>query len=297
MSEVLPWCVIFNLNTVSSREHQKWKFFLTSHQIDHVSFDTNTVTELHDLLQKKFSSGFRHFVFAGGDGTLHYGGNQLIRIAGEKISEIIIGVLPSGSGNDWFRTFGLNESNLVRSLKARTSVSQKILQLHFPDGHTRYAMNMVGGALDAAVVDTINNSRFKIKGVLKYTIGLIQTLAMPHRWRGMITIDGKSIEGDWLTIQAGHGKYCGGGMYVLPHAGDERAALLLMKPKNLVRLITSLPKVYNGKIGNQPEAVVAFFEKLEIRHTGIPIPIEADGEWLGVSPVSIKSVSLFRRLS
>ncbi len=296
MSEVLPWCVIFNRNTVNRREHDKWKFFLTSHQIDHESHDTFSVTELHGILQKKISSGYKHFLFAGGDGTLHHGGNQIINIAEENSKNIIIGVLPSGTGNDWFRTFGISGLNLAKALKERTSVPQNLLQIKFADGRIHYALNMVGAALDAAVVDTLNKSKFKIPGVLKYTIALLQTLAKPHRWNGVITIDGKIADGDWLTIQAGFGKYCGGGMIVLPHADEDKAALLLMKPKNIVRLITSLPKIYNGKIANQPEAVTAFFEKLEIHHTDIPIPVEADGEWLGISPVTIKSVSLFQRV-
>ncbi len=296
MSAVIPWCVIFNRKTVNHREHHKWKLFLNTYQIEYESYETYSVTELHGILQKKISSGYRHFLFAGGDGTLHHGGNQIIRIAGENSRNVIIGVLPSGSGNDWFRTFGLSGMELVKALRERTSVPQKILQIQFPDGRIHYAMNMMGAALDAAVVDTLNKSNFRIPGVLKYTIALLQTLVKPHRWNGAITIDGKILRGDWLTIQAGFGKYCGGGMYVLPHAEEGKAALLLMKPKNIFRLIISLPKIYNGKIANQPEAMIAFFEKLEIQHAGIHIPIEADGEWLGVSPVIIQSVSLLQRL-
>ena len=296
MSATLPWCVIFNLNTVNSREHRKWKSFLTSHAIQYESYDTYAVTELHDILEKKFLSGYRHFLFAGGDGSLHHGGNQLIALSGTHINEVTIGVLSCGTGNDWVRTFGLSGAELANALKERTSIPHKILQIQFADGRTHYAMNMLGGALDAAVVDTLNKTNIKIPGLLKYPIALLQTLARPHEWKGTIIIDGKRMEGDWLTVQAGFGKYCGGGMYVLPQANDDKAALLLMQSKNMLRLITSLPKIYNGKIANQPEAVTAFFEKMEINHIEIPIPIEADGEWLGTSPVTIKTVSLFQRL-
>ena len=297
MSDQRPWCVIFNLNTVSRREHAHWKFFLTSHHIDHESIGTQSVIELHDILQKKYVTGYRHFLFVGGDGTLHHGGNQLKGISGDRSCDVVIGVLPAGTGNDWFRTFGLSGQNLVRALKERTTFPLHALQILFSEEHIHYAMNMVGGALDAAVVDTINKAKFQIPGVLKYSIALLQTLMKPHRWQGNIIIDGKPMGGDWLTIQAGFGKYCGGGMYVLPHAGEDKAALLLMKPKSIGRLITSLPKLYNGKIADQPEAVTAYFQELEIHHTGIPIPLEADGEWLGVSPVKIKSVFLFQRLA
>ena len=146
---------------------------------------------------------------------------------------------------------------------------------------------MVGAALDAAVVDAINNSRYANAGVLKYAIGLVATLFKPHSWEGTIIIDGKAIEDDWLTIEAGFGKYCGGGMYVLPHATADNAGLLLMKQKSLVKIFTSLPKLYNGNISQQKEAITRHFTKLEIVHSNKAIPIEADGEWLGYTPVVI----------
>ncbi len=87
-------------------------------------------------------------------------------------------------------------------------------------------------------------------------------------------------------------------MYVLPHAAEEKAALLLMRPKSFGRILTSLPKLYNGKIGRQPEAVTMFFEKLEIKHQHKPIPIESDGEFLGTSPVVITVMkNTLRRLA
>ncbi|MEO5905801.1 MAG: hypothetical protein ABIQ11_03695 [Saprospiraceae bacterium] len=79
-------------------------------------------------------------------------------------------------------------------------------------------------------------------------------------------------------------------MYVLPHAAENKPALLLMKPKSLGRLITSLPHLYNGKITEQTEAIAMDFNSIEINHEGIPIPIESDGEWLGTSPVRISAV-------
>ena len=76
-------------------------------------------------------------------------------------------------------------------------------------------------------------------------------------------------------------------MFVLPHAEENRAALLLMKPKSIGKLLTSLPKLYNGKIGEQKEAMVLHFSDMEINYADKPVPIEADGEWLGYSPVRI----------
>ncbi|MDQ3016927.1 MAG: hypothetical protein M3R25_09465 [Bacteroidota bacterium] len=296
MSSSLSWCVIFNMNTVSMREYHRWKKFLEDGEILHTSYQTHSVIELKALIEKIISCGHRYFLFAGGDGTLHQGGNVLMQYVDLR-QEFTLGVLPCGSGNDWVRTFGLKAKALTLALKNYTYTSHNVLQVQLKGGETHYAFNMLGAAFDASVVDSINHSKVNLTGKLKYMLGILIALGKPHRWPGKLKVDGKEYKGDWLTIQAGFGKYCGGGMYVLPHAGVERAALLLMKQKSIIRLITSLPKIYNGKIAKQPEAIALHFDKLEINHLERPLPIEADGEWLGESPAVIIVVKGINRVN
>ncbi|HZV68516.1 MAG TPA: diacylglycerol kinase family protein [Saprospiraceae bacterium] len=292
------WSVIINISTCSDKEWMKWQRFLEKNKVSFKAFKTASLDHLSGTLSSLLEEGNLHFLFAGGDGTLHQGGNLLIRLAGEKSKLITIGVLPSGTGNDWVRTFGIKTHNLAVSLKRGATSPLHLIRITWPDGKERYAFNMVGGALDAAVVNSLSNSKFNIPGKLKYPVALLNALMKPRRWNGKIVVDGFPYNGDWLTIQAGFGKYCGGGMYVLPHAEIESAALLLMKPKSLLRLLTSLPKLYNGKVAQQEEAIALHFSIIEINHSGVPIPIEADGEALGSSPVKLEvSTGFLKRLS
>ena len=249
---------------------------------------TDSIEQASAIQSVLLRAGKRHFLFVGGDGTVHHCGNLLLRLAGDQSGQLTIGVLPGGTGNDWVRSFGIDSKKIVASLKAVKTVPLNLIKLTWPDGREHYAFNMVGGALDAAVVDSLSKSKLKIPGKIKYPIELIKTLLKPHRWTGTFIIDGNKYSGDWLTMQAGFGKYCGGGMYVLPHATDDKAGVLLMKSKSIFRLITSLTKLYNGKIAEQEGAVALDFSGIEISHSRIPIPIEADGEFLGFSPVKLE---------
>jgi len=296
MSVNSPWCVITNLSTCKTG-WQGWKAKLESHGIPHSFHLTSSLEEVAAVIRHQLNQERNHFLFAGGDGTLHHGGNLLLQIAGEQSKNIIIGVLPCGTGNDWVRTFGIPDDEIMNALKQRSSTELNLLLVEFPDGRKHYAFNMVGGALDAAVVESLNATTVRIPGSIKYPVALIKTLLKPHVWRASINVDGKILTNDWMTIQAGFGKYCGGGMYVLPHATQDKPALLLMKPKSLSRIITSLPHLYNGKITGQKEAIAMDFNTLEINHDSITIPIESDGEWLGTSPVRIRAVyGVMRRL-
>ncbi len=298
MSAESDWCVIVNLLTCKRRGWNRWRTLLESNHISHTFHLTSSIAEVSKVISGLLKGGNRYFLFVGGDGTLHYGGNLLMDQAGELSRETTIGVLPCGTGNDWVRTYGVPANNIINSLKERRSVPLNVLKLNWPDGRHRYAMNMVGGALDAAVVDSLNKARIRIPGAVKYPLTLLKTLMKPHTWKGTILIDGKKLEGEWLTIQAGFGKYCGGGMNVLPHAREDEPALLLMQTKSVLSIIFSTPKIYSGKIIDDKRAMTFHFHTLKIQHIDKPIPIEADGEWLGTSPVIITPLyGVLNRLS
>ena len=263
---------------------------LNANDIQHALYETNSVSELSDIIQKLVGSGQTYFLFVGGDGTMHHGGNLLLYHAAERAKDIVVGLLPCGTGNDWVRSFGIPKNQIIKSLKRKTSAPFNILKISWPDGNVRFAFNMIGGALDAAVVDLLNGGAVFKYRFLKYPLALLMTLMKPHRWNGIITVDDKQFENDWLSIEAGFGHYCGGGMYVLPHAKENVPALLLMKQKSVLKIILSLPALYNGRITQQKEATGMHFNSLKIQHTDIPIPMQADGEWLGYSPVTVTPV-------
>lgn len=284
---MMSWQVIVNQTTCNKKTLNKWKTLLEKHRISHTLHTTSTLNQLTLVIAELLKAGHKYYLFAGGDGTLHQGGNLLIHHAGELAHQIVIGVLPCGTGNDWTRSFGIKRNKIIESLRAQKSAPLHVLAIHWPDGKKQFAFNMVGAALDAAVVAS---SVTKIPGIprfLKYPTGLISTLASLHTWGGDITIDGNKLSGQWLTIQAGFGKYCGGGMFVLPHASQDSAGVLLMRPKSIFNIIYHLPKLYNGKIASQREAIASNFSEMKIAHDNKPIPVEADGEFLGYTPVTI----------
>jgi diacylglycerol kinase family enzyme len=241
------------------------------------------------IIEEAYRSGERKFLFVGGDGTVHHGANLLLKTAGDKSYEVTMGVLPCGTGNDWVRSFGVDKKKLAVGLREEYTAPMNVIKVTWPDGRIQYGINMVGGALDASVVALLKRAPIKIPSFIIYPYGLMKALLRPHVWKGKLRIDGDEINGSWLTLQAGFGKYCGGGMYVLPHAREDSPGVLLMKPKSLCSILISTPKIYNGKIVHDTRAIPGHFTEIEIEHVDKPIPLEADGEWLGWSPVKLEA--------
>lgn len=283
----IRYAVIIN-RTTCRKAWATWAVWLEQEGILHDLYHTYTLDDLQETLGHLLSEGRRHFLFVGGDGTMHHGCNSLLRLAGENVPGLAAGLLPCGTGNDWIRSFGLPREQLAGHLRTGTTRALPILRIRWPDGRVRYAINMLGGALDASVVRGLRRAPVRIPSFILYPYGLLKALLKPHTWQATIHTDQLSFEGKILTLQAGFGRYCGGGMYVLPHARPDRPGILVMKPKSLLRILLQTPDIYNGRILTHPEAIYGSFEKIDIAHTGKPIPLEADGEWLGESPVHVE---------
>jgi diacylglycerol kinase family enzyme len=263
--------------------------FLDKNGIRYTLHHTYSLEEVQAVLAHQYADGQRNFLFMGGDGTLHHGINQLLKLSGDHSYDITFGLLPCGTGNDWYRSFGIPKRKLAASIINQYSAPLNVIKVNWPDGRIHYGINMLGGALDASVVLLLKRWPIKLPSYIIYPFGLMKALLKPHTWKGKIAIDGRDHNGEWLTIQAGFGKYCGGGMYVLPHAREDSPGLLLMRPKSLLRILLSTPKIYSGKIIHDPRASTYHFEKIEIAHEDKPIPLEADGEFMGYSPVRIEA--------
>lgn len=282
------WTVIINRITCKTG-WRSWAAFLDKHAIRHTLHHTFSLEESNRVISAAYADGQRHFLFMGGDGTLHHGINQLLRISGDRSYDITFGLLPCGTGNDWVRSFGVHKKKMAQSILSQYTAPLNVIRVTWPDGRVEYGINMVGGALDASVVLLLKRTSLKIPSYLLYPFGLMKALLKPHTWSGTINIDGHIEKGDWLTLQAGFGKYCGGGMYVLPHAREDSPGLLLMRPKSLLRILLSTPKIYSGNVIHDKRASTHHFETIEIAHAENPIPIEADGEFMGYSPVRLEA--------
>ena len=280
------WGVIVNRQTCASG-WKKWQSFLDKNSISYTLHHTYSVEEAYTAISTAYQQGQRHYLLVGGDGTVHHGGNILMELAGDQSHEVTIGVLPCGTGNDWVKSFGTSKVKLAKSIVEEYTAPLNLTKLTWPDGRTHYALNMVGGALDAAVVFNLRKASFSIPSWILYPYGLLKTLMKPHTWTGTITTENETYTGELLTIQAGFAKYCGAGMYVLPHSREDSPGFLIMKPKKLLKLLFQTPSIYNGKLIHHKEAITGHFEVIDISHSGIPIPIEADGEFLGTSPVKL----------
>ncbi len=251
-----------------------------------------------ELTVEAIAKQYRKIIVVGGDGTLHEVVNGIYIQKQCTSSDITIGVIPVGSGNDWVRMYGIPHkyTDCIRAIVEGRSVVQDSGELYYYESkvmHRRYMANMAGFGLDGYVNQRY--TRIKEKGVVTGRFTYIMTLLhslMTYRSIPMkIWVDGKLVvDGKVLTGVIAIGKYNGGGMLQAPNAvvDDGLFDITVICNGTSFTVLRYFKTLFNGNIYSVPNA--RYYQGKNIRiesHQGI---IEVDGEPLGTAPYSFNIV-------
>jgi len=207
---------------------------LRTHVPDFGHAVTKAGGEEADLAEKAVRDGYDTIVAVGGDGTWSTVADRLLSL---HRPDLVIGVLPGGTGNDFGRNLGISWKNLeeaVRVLAQGHVRSVDVGVLRGPTGHEkrggplqteRFFLNLVGFGFDVAVVDAAKGARF-LRGELLYKLTALQQL---FRYSGFTVKveggEGYTVSGDCLMLTVTNGKFFGGGFPISPGASVQDGLL------------------------------------------------------------------------
>jgi len=246
------------------------------------------------VVQKAIKDGFTNFISVGGDGTHHDVINGIFK-SPHKNPKCTLGIVPIGTGNDWARTLkvpsAINEA--VKIICFGNTIAHSVGRIKFSENREEYFMNVAGMCMDAAVVQNVPTSLVRKIGGLAYLLGGVKELFSYVSPETIVNIGSQSTQGKFLTMHAGFGKYCGGGMEFLPHADttSDRLAITTINARYKWRLLLNIHRLFTGSILSLKAASSYSADSMIVQHTSEdPVPIEADGEFLGYSPFEISSL-------
>lgn len=249
-----------------------------------------------ELTVSAVTSGYRHIIVVGGDGTLHEVVNGLFIQQVVTPSEVTIAVIAVGTGNDWIRMYGLptRYSAVIRAIKEGYTFLQDVAAVEYEESRyrqTRYMANVAGVGFDAAVIKRgqVMRSRGR-SGASLYIRALVNTFFRYKPTGTKIWVDDRLLYNNLLFSAAiGVGKYNGGGIQQLPAAvaDDGLLDVTLIKPLHWWHILFRLRYFFNGAIYSIGH--VQHLQGSKIRIESSPeIMLEIDGELLGASPVEIR---------
>ena len=240
-----------------------------------------------DLAREAARGGAETVVAVGGDGTVNEVVNGLIA-EDRPVGTAALGVVAAGSGADFARSFAYppHTGTSLRGIIGDT-VPLDVGKLSYatPAGTvTRYFVNIAETGMGAATVKAADRLPRRL-GKVRYLVAFWPTLARFHPCAVSITAGEERYVGRAHTAIIANARYFGGGMHISPHSdpADGVADLQVnIGPKR--QAFTLIPRIYKGQHLPNPR-IVQLTGRSGMIETEHPMPVEADGELLGSTPL------------
>lgn len=222
----------------------------------------------------------------GGDGTLNEAA-QGIYLSGSRTAAL--GVIPTGSGNDFIRSFPIPESRFraVRSMIAGKEVPCDLILVTDDDGAERVCVNLASAGFDAAVCR--GKEQFQrlplISGSMAYNLSLVQQFTRHLGHTYTVLADGKPIETapsqEYLFAIGANGRYYGGGFQPSPNSktDDGMMNMILFKLVSRLEFIRLAKAFHKGDYFTQAGSHVIHrqVQTMQIL-SDTPVTMNLDGE-------------------
>ncbi|MEA3423068.1 MAG: diacylglycerol kinase family protein [Bacillota bacterium] len=218
-------------------------------------------------------------IVLGGDGTVVEAINGIIN------KKIRLGIIPIGTGNDFFRSIQpkIDIDDAIKKI-----VDEKIILSDVGKINDTYFLNVSGFGMDSYILENLKKIKKYIKGSIAYTVSTFYTLFSYRSKKVYIEIDGIQLERDIMLVSICNGKYFGGGMMISPNASidDGQFELIIVKKMSILRFIKLFGKIFKGTHLFVDEVEEFKGKKFKIK-SDVEIPINVDGNLIGVTPLEI----------
>lgn len=292
--------VVINPNAGTKKGERDWEKIsrlLTDNGFDFHPVYTERRLHAMKLCIDFMDRGFRKIIVVGGDGTMNEVVNGIFKQKVVPTTDITLGMISVGTGNDWIRTFNISTdyAEAVAVLRKESTLLQDAGIVKYQDSNcekSRYFINMAGLGFDGLVAQKTNRDKdLGRSNPLVYLKNLVASLFAYKSAETKVTVDGRVIADKIFSISIGIGQYNGGGMRQAPDAlpDDGLFDLTLIKDMKKLSVVASIRRLYNGTIGQHKRVMTLVGKNIRIE-SETPILLETDGESLGHSPFEFQIV-------
>jgi diacylglycerol kinase (ATP) len=237
--------------------------------------------EAFDKVSDRVALGVDAVVAVGGDGLVNM---ALQVVAGTQVP---LGVVPAGAGNDFARALGLSLADPLQSTDH--VVNNGLRQVDLGRAAGRWFGCVLGSGFDSMVNERANGMSWP-NGRARYNIAMLAELRTFRPVPFELVLDGQVWPTEAMLVAVGNGPSYGGGMRVCPDAGLEDGLLdvTVLGPISKLEFVRVFPRVYKGTHVLHPAVTVRRARAVTLRASGVTA--YADGERVAVLPVTCEAV-------
>ncbi|MDO5499842.1 MAG: diacylglycerol kinase family protein [Propionibacteriaceae bacterium] len=222
----------------------------------------------------------------GGDGMMTLGVNACAD------TDVPLGLIPAGTGNDMVRGLGIRVFNPVQAAHWVISGRTRRVDTLRVEGDLvgGAEIRSVGTAVATGYAAMVNRRANHLKlpiGGLRYAAAALSELARFEPLTYHLTIDGRHRVVPAMFVAIANAPYFGGGMKIAPTAEitDGKLNLTIVHPVSRNTLLRLLPTVFSGRFVHDP--AVEQLTATEVIVDGAGLYGMGDGEELGDAPLKI----------
>lgn len=235
-------------------------------------------------------------VQAGTDALVVVGGDGVIRLALQSLArtDVPLGIIPAGTGNDHAREYGLPVGDPVAAVDVIADGRTESVDLGLirsADGTSTWFGTVAATGFDSLVSDRVNRMRWP-HGRMRYNVAILAELSQLRPLPFRLVLDGeREIVADLTLAAIGITRSYGGGMQICPGAdhSDGLLDITMVAAGSRLKLIRLFPTVFKGTHIELDEVSTARARTLTIDSPGINA--YADGDFAGPLPAEISAVS------
>ena len=243
------------------------------------SLQGDSADEALDLARAAVSEGVDALVVCGGDGMVHLAIQALAR------TQVPLGIIPAGTGNDVARYFDLPRKDPVAAADRVIAGQQRVVDL--AQSGDRYFVTVMAAGFDAIVNERANRMTWP-KGQMRYNLATLAELRVFESLPYVLDLDGTEHRLDAMLVAIGNGPSFGGGLRITEGAvlDDGLLDVVIIKPMSKPGLIRTYPKLFKGTHTTHPQYEHHLARTITVAAPGIVA--YADGERFGPLPLTLE---------
>lgn len=244
--------------------------------------ESRSAPHLAELARRAREDSPAMLVSAGGDGTHHH------VINGLHGSDIPLGLLPTGTGNDFSEGLGVPADPRAA---AQVLLSGRTREVDVGRVGERFYGSYAGVGFDSMVARFVNERARWAQGRLAYVWGILRCLKRLRPQPLELRSDAGDYTGEVALAVVGNNSRFGGGIRIAPLArlDDGRLDVCIVPYMPLLELLRLIPRAYRGEHLAHPRIV--YFQARRITlNSSAPLELFADGEFLQALPATIEVV-------
>ncbi|MBW2365446.1 MAG: diacylglycerol kinase family lipid kinase [Deltaproteobacteria bacterium] len=253
---------------------EKVRDVINKHNLDAQMVLTEKKGHATELAGKFLNDGYQYFLSVGGDGTV----NEVAQAIVGK-SDVTLGVVSAGTGNDFIQILGF--SDLFTDRDWEILLEDNIIEMDVGKCNGNYFLNGMGLGFDAQVAaeNFKDTSEGKEGSALRYWKHIIKTIFL-YKEKNMITkTNGETNETKCFINTVANGRRFAGDFYLTPKAvaNDGLLDVCMIDELSIMKRLGILLKVPKGTHIEDPKVNYYQTDKLLIEFDH-DVPHHLDGE-------------------